>query len=223
MPNRWFHEALDIAVWGKSYWSLHRRKDAAYRTLGPKHRAVGHGWYSRLNQDWTFDNPFPEMVLARTRQIRTSHGPDAAEKYQAAVTHDYFDALWDTFRRADRARVAECVRQLILDPNVLREWVGVDVMRGLVKRSRGLEHGLLFPVDAWEREPGLPRAYQHLRAYITNSPLTTLSDRFRESHPALARARLTISSRSVCRDGHFVRATLGGRAAKSSAPSVTFL
>lgn len=174
MPNRWFHEALDIVVWGKSYWPLHRAKDAAYSVLGPKHRAVGHAWYSRLNRDWTFAHPFPEMVLARTRQIRTARGPDAAERYQAAVTHDYFDAVWDTFCRADRERAAECVRQLILSPSVLREWAGVDVVRGLVKRTYGPEHGLLFPLDTWEAEPSLPHAYQHLRAYIMNKSVDNL-------------------------------------------------
>jgi hypothetical protein len=111
------------------------------------------------------------MVLARTRRINR---PYAAERYQAAITHDYIDALWDMFRRPDRKRVAECVRQLILEPAVLREWAGVDVVSGLVRRTYGPEERFLFPVDTWEPESNLPSAYERLRDYITNRPIDAL-------------------------------------------------
>jgi hypothetical protein len=127
MPRRWLHESLDIVVWGESYWQEHKRKDAAYKTLGPKHRAVGHPWYSKFKRDWTFEDPFPPKVLEKTRRIRITKGGAAAEKYQANLTHDYLDRLWDTFDRADRRQVAESIRHLILNTRMLRDWAGVDV------------------------------------------------------------------------------------------------
>lgn len=174
MPRRWLHESFDIVVWGDSYWQLHKRKDAAYKTLGLKHRVVGHPWYSRFKRDWTFEDPFPETVLARTRRIRITQGAAAAEKYQAALTHDYLDRLWDTFDRTDRIQVAESIRQLILNTKMLRDWAGVDVVRGLVKRVHGSEEGLLFPLDTWEPASRLARAYERLRTYVLNRNIDDL-------------------------------------------------
>ena len=57
---------------------------------------------------------------------------------------------------------------------MLREWAGVDVLRGLVKRTYDSDHAVLFPIERWEPEPSLPRDYQRLRAYITNKSIDAL-------------------------------------------------
>ena len=173
MPNRWFHESVDICTWGKSYWWIHKSKDAAYRTLGRRHREVGHPWYRRFQIDWTLDNPFPRTLQTKTRQIMTSRGGDAAERFQAAVTHDYFDRWWNPLTRSDRIQIAEGFRRLMLEPDTLREWAGVDVIRGLVKRSRDVEQGLLLN-PTWELETSLPSTYQRLRSYLVRTPISDL-------------------------------------------------
>jgi hypothetical protein len=174
MPNRWLHESIDLIVLGKSFWQLHRAKDSASRTHGVKHRSVGHPWYSRFPREWTFENPFPESLLARTRHIRTSQSPEAAETYQASVIHDHFDRLWDSLDFNERRQLAQAIRHLVLSPDTLLEWAGVDVIRGLIKRTYGPENGLLFHVDTWEREPTLLPDYQNLCAYIKNKPIDDL-------------------------------------------------
>jgi hypothetical protein len=104
----------------------------------------------------------------------TSRGGDAAERFQAAVTHDYFDRWWNPLTRCDRIQIAEGFRRLMLEPDTLREWAGVDVIRGLVKRSGDIEQGLLFDLDSWEVEMTLPSTYQRLRSYLVRTPISDL-------------------------------------------------
>ncbi len=39
----------------------------------------------------------------------------------------------------ERRQFAEAIRQLVLSPDTLLEWAGVDVIRGLIKRTYGPE------------------------------------------------------------------------------------
>ena len=174
MPNRLLHESFDTFLWGKSYWRLHKAKDSASTTHGIKHRFVGHPWYSRFPREWTFDNPFPEPLLARTSHIPTSRSPEAAEEYQASVTHDYLDRIWDSLDFNERRHLAEAIRRIVFSPKTLLDWAGVDIVRGLIKRTYGPEQGLLFPVATWEREPTLLPDYENLCSYIKHKSIDDL-------------------------------------------------
>jgi hypothetical protein len=175
MPQRWVHETLDLIIWGKSYWRLHRAKDSPSQTLGPGHRISRHPWYQRFGKDWTFDDPFPQRLLTRTRDRQLAQGPDAAEAFQAGITHDYFDKLWDDLDRSHRLQIARALRDLIADERLLKQWAGVDVAQGLVRRTYGAESGYLFPVETWESTPSLRADYPKLIRYIRSKSLAELA------------------------------------------------
>ena len=111
----------------------------------------------------------------KTQRVKEKHGPKQAETFQASITHDYFDRLWDEFPAEYRRAVAEAFRQILLDPEFLRNWAGVNVVDGLVKLRYGLTEGQLFEFDRWEREPTLVRDYKKLRAYVETKSIEELT------------------------------------------------
>lgn len=165
MPGRWVHEGFDIISFGRSYWRLHKSKDAAWEVLGRSHRAVEHPWYPLFKALESLA-PFPQSILAKTRHVRETDGPDKAEEFQVRVSHDYLDRWWDDLSQEERRRVAEVLRGALLDPQFLLKWADVDVIRGLVKVRYDLEYGYPDPIERWEPEPSLPRDYQNLKQFL---------------------------------------------------------
>jgi hypothetical protein len=166
MPQRWFHEGVDIITWGRSYWRLHKKKDQAHETLGYRHRTIGHPWYQQFGRAWNLAEPFPTSLLLRIEQIRRDRGGLAAEIHQAAIVHDYLDRLWDQTSQPDRVSMAEALRAVLLDTKFLLTWAAVDVVNGRIKVTYGPGEYLLFPIERWEPDPSLPRDHHRLVQYI---------------------------------------------------------
>ncbi len=110
--------------------------------------------------------PFPETLLAKTRDILNIDGADRAERFQAWVCHEFIDNWWCILSKYDRKVIAWTLREVLIDPAWLLEKADVDVIRGLVKRRYGPEHGYLESSERWEPEPTLPKDYQRLCAFL---------------------------------------------------------
>jgi hypothetical protein len=160
MPNRWLHETHDLIVFGRSYWFLHKWKDAPSRTLGPRHRIKRHAWYGKCGRDWTLENPFPKDVLWANERLLHAKGADAAERFQANLAHDLLDRSWDRLSRDGRRACAGAFRAIVLDPPFLKIWAGIDVFESTLEVTYG--NG----TKTWEFNPDLRRDWLRLKSYI---------------------------------------------------------
>jgi hypothetical protein len=158
MPNGWVHATVDLIAFARSYFDLHRQKDRRGRRLGAAHRRVGHDWYWQFGRVWTFFQPFPASVQRRTLQLCQSHGPYAAEREQANLAHDYLDRVWDGLSENERKYWEGFFLWLLLRPDVLKSWAGVDVLRGSINR-------VVRGQDVWCPCPVLREEYARLRSY----------------------------------------------------------
>jgi hypothetical protein len=108
---------------------------------------------------WSLDEPFPAYVRQATTQIADEFGEEAAEEYQANLAHDFLDLAWDGLSQEER-RDEEAFRcWLVVHPEYLLSWAGVDVVRGRIHRR-------LNGVDVWENAPDVIRDYARLRRYV---------------------------------------------------------
>lgn len=152
------HAIHDLVVFGRSYFDLHREKDKWSRTLGSAHRKMSHDWYWQFGKVWNLENPFPEFVAVRISSIGASDGMNKAEKEQVLLTHDFFDRTWDLLHPAERKYWEAFFVWLLLNPDLLRSWAGVDVVKGRIRREK----------DGWRRWhacPALRGEYRRLLAY----------------------------------------------------------
>lgn len=161
------HEIQAMIAFGYTYPEVQKWKDGASQTLGPSHRLVHHGWYRKFGRCWDFADPFPEAVKQRTQRICASTGPTRAEEYMVSVSHDYFDRIWDCedLSREDRILTRKYWVAfhiwLVLNPDVLREWAGVDVLTGRI-------HRVIDGEEIWEEANEVKSEYKRLldRAYL---------------------------------------------------------
>lgn len=174
MPNRWIHETIDIISFGRSYWELHKEKDAPYKYLGKNHRGFYHEWYQSYGIEWDFNEPFPPKLKAFFTAVLDSKGPDNAEETQAWCSHDYWDKIWDDSSYDKRKYIAVFFKWLLLNPQILKDWAGVDVLLGKVKVVYGKNYGYEKTTDVWETEPTLKRDYEHLRNFVELKTLDEL-------------------------------------------------
>lgn len=158
MPNGWVHATIALITLGRPYFDLHREKDAASRILGPRHRTANHDWYQSFGSRWTMVDPFPSELSKETEEHRRIRGPDFAELQQASVSHDYFDRLWDGLSASERKYWEAFMLWLLLNPTLLTEWAGVDVVEGKIQR-------IVDGREIWEPCPELKHEYKRLRAY----------------------------------------------------------
>ncbi len=158
---------MDLIAFGAVYGWVHGYKDEPSRRLGWWHRQERHEWYQRFGRAWDFDNPFPPTLMKELERYLAEEGPELAEAHQADIGHDYWDRTWDSLGRQERKDVAAVVAGLIRNPDVLRDWAGVDVVNEKVKR-------LVDGVDIWEDEPGLRRGYLALRQLVESRTLDEL-------------------------------------------------
>ena len=168
MPPRWMHNTLDLVVYGRVYDDLHAWKDEPARRLGRVHRSERHDWYNCFGTMWTLDDPFPFAAQWDTlRKLRTE-GPDAAERHQAYLAHDFYDRVWDTLSR--RRRIENCAfwKWLLMHPDVLKEKTGIDVIEGLALTEH--PDGNV----AWEPEPDLNLSWRNLKTYVEGRPVEDL-------------------------------------------------
>jgi hypothetical protein len=158
MPNGWVHATMDLIVFSRSYFDLHRRKDRRGRRLGATHRRIGHDWYWQLERAWTFSEPFPTSVQRQIFQLCKNEGYYSAERRQASIAHDYLDRVWDGLSGKERKCWEGFFLWLLLRPDILKSWAGVDVLKGSINRH-------LRGQDVWCPCPALRDEYARLRRY----------------------------------------------------------
>jgi len=162
MASGFIHDVHSLVVYGRSYSAIHRRKDAASaRTPGLRHRRVRHGWYRAYGRHWDFDEPFPASISSRVGRILDRAGATKAEEYQASLSHDFLDKTWDFADQARRERTRTrnywggFFVWLILNPDLLESWAGVDVQHGRI-------HRVIAGNDVWEEAPEVTAEYGRL-------------------------------------------------------------
>ncbi|MBI3872888.1 MAG: hypothetical protein HY304_07420 [candidate division Zixibacteria bacterium] len=159
MPSGWVHCTFDLIVFGQPYWHVHKRKDEAWKTLGVRHRSVDHDWYNAFGGAWTFEDPFPEWLRSSMQACAEKHGGSRAECIQASHSHDYLDRVWDDLSREERSYWEGFFAWVLLNPSVLREHYGVDVVFGFIERK-------IDNRTIWEPAPRLIVQYRGLRRYV---------------------------------------------------------
>ena len=156
------HEVQLLVAFGLPYHYIHQRKDAAASRLpGLRHRRIRHGWYRSYGKLWNLDDPFADIIRERTSRTAASKDAVRAEEYMSWVAHDFLDKIWDfdgltTEQRAYTRKWWEAFHiWLLLRPDILRDWAGVDVEAGKIQR-------LIDGSEVWEDEPEVIREYQRL-------------------------------------------------------------
>jgi len=162
MPRGLVHEVQLLVAFGLPYHYIHQRKDAAAGFLpGLRHRRIRHGWYRSYGRLWSLNDPFPDIVSERTSRTAAFKDVVRAEEYLSWVAHDFLDKIWDfngltTKQRTYTRKWWEGFHiWLLLRPDVLRDWAGVDVEAGKIQR-------LVDGSEVWENEPEVIREYQRL-------------------------------------------------------------
>jgi hypothetical protein len=162
MASRLVHEVHSLIAFGLPYGYVHAKKDAfSQRAPGIRHRRVGHWKYQAFGKTWDFSDPFPANEAHQVRRIFRWKGPVVAEEYMVSMAHDVDDRSWDFegTPRAERTAIrkyweAFCA-WLVLSPDVLKSWAGVDVATARI-------HRVINEVEVWEEEPTLVPAYAAL-------------------------------------------------------------
>ncbi len=159
MARGWLHETIDLIAYGRPYHYIHKEKDAeAGRTPGLRHREVNHEWYQSFGKLWIFSDPFPNWLKNSIGSIKE---PEGAEEMMAFCSHDYIDRVWDwdLSSKPKRDRVRKYwegfFAWLLLNPDILKKWGGVDVFEGAILREVG-------GATVWEDAPDIRGEYERL-------------------------------------------------------------
>jgi hypothetical protein len=159
MASKFVHDVLSLIIFGLPYDDVHARKDS-FSQLAPGiiHRKVRHRKYQAYQKTWNMEAPFSHEENRSIRRVLACKGADIAEKYMASLSHDVQDRVWDypEISAVERAAVrlyweAFCV-WLVLNPDLLKSWAGVDVISGQVCRT-------VDGISIWQQEPTLIGAY----------------------------------------------------------------
>lgn len=166
MPSKLVHQVNSLIALGQPYGHVHARKDAfSQRAPGLRHRKVKHRKYWTFNRTWDFANPFSFNERQQIERVCRWKGPTVAEEYMTSLAHDVDDKTWDfdgvsrSERSAIRTYWESFCAWLVLNPDILRERIGVDVVEGRVLR-------LIDGIQVWENEPALIAAYDALYKHV---------------------------------------------------------
>lgn len=166
MASRLVHEVHSLVAFGLPYSHIHAKKDAfSQKAPGIRHRQVRYRKYRLFGDTWNFSDPFPAREGHRITRIVRWKGNVKAEEYMVSNAHDFDDRCWDredlprTERAAVRTYWESLCAWLVLNPDVLRSWAGVDVVTGRI-------HRIIDGVEVWEDEPALRPAYAALYARV---------------------------------------------------------
>lgn len=159
MANAWLHATMDLIAFGKPYFALHQQKDEAYETLGPEHRKVNHEWYNKFGNQWTFSDPFPIRLKQFIQAVGDAKGDVRAEEWMVWATHDYIDRVCDRLSDAERKYWESFFIWLLFNPQILRDWAGVDVVEGRI-------HRVIDDQEIWEDCPEIIGEYEKLCRYV---------------------------------------------------------
>lgn len=158
MPNGWVHATHTLVAFGRPYFDDHRQKDAAWRLLGSQHRLLNHDYYWELGISWTLETPFPSTLNVRIEARVGAAGAESVEREQALASHDYMDRVWDTLNRKQRKWFEGAMLWLLVNPDFLSRWAGLDLVEGGIQRFSDAR-------EIWEPCPQLRSEYHRLRAY----------------------------------------------------------
>lgn len=159
MPDFWVHVGIDLIAFGRLHFGLHKWKDKPSETLGRCHRARRHDWYQRFGKEWNLDEPFPNRLKHQVLSVGEKYDSSKAEKLMAYYAHDYMDRIWDELSPPERKYREGFFAWLLLNPTVLKEWAGVNVLQGEICRIIGSS-------EVWESWPQLKSEYKRLRRYV---------------------------------------------------------
>lgn len=168
MASGFVHEVQTLIALGRSYPHIHQRKDEPARRLpGLAHRRMRHRWYQSHGTKWHLDDPNSDTALKHLDRVRRVLGPDKADEYIASLAHDHLDVVWDypELSRAERRFTRKYWEAfhvwIVLHPEFLRTWGGVDVLSGRI-------HRVIDGVESWGEDPEVKSEYTRLlrRAHI---------------------------------------------------------
>ncbi len=168
MASGFVHEVQTLIALGRSYPHIHQRKDEpARRQPGLAHRRVRHHWYQAHGTKWNVDDRESRVALKRLDRVRRMLGPEKADEYIASLAHDQLDVVWDypelsaSERRFVRKYWESFHVWIVLHPDYLKTWGGVDVLAGRI-------HRVIDGVETWEDDPEVRHEYGRLlrRAHI---------------------------------------------------------
>jgi len=158
LPNGWIHATTDLIAYGRPYFDIHQHKDKAHEQLGSNHRKINHEWYQAFGI-WTFNDPFPDFLKDMISDIREGCGARVAEERMAYWDHGYSDRIWDDISEEQREYIEGAFAWILLHPDFLKKWAGVDVIKGKIKR-------LIDQKETWEECPELIDEYHRLCCYV---------------------------------------------------------
>ena len=166
MASRLVHEVHSLIAFGLPYTNVHAKKDAfSQRVPGIRHREKRHRKYRRFGHAWGSERIHSEDAQRRTDRIARWKGDRLAEQHQAWDAHDIDDKSWDREdlslpeRKAVRLYWEGFCAWLVLSPEFLKSWAGVDVVEGRI-------HRVIDCDEIWEDEPQLRPAYAILFARV---------------------------------------------------------
>lgn len=156
MPAGWVHATVDLISFGRTYFHQHKKKDEPWKELGRKHRVVNHQYYNLFGKLWNFQEPFPSHVK---EVVAAVDDPNIAEQMQSWNSHDYLDRLWDGWSERERRKFEKFCMYLVRRPKTLRDWAGVDVKKGKIKR-------IIDGQEMWEDSPDVIAEWKTLKRYV---------------------------------------------------------
>lgn len=159
MPNGWIHATIDLIAYGRPYFEIHKYKDEPSKVLGKDHRTIRHEWYQLYGIDWELDDPFPDFLKDMISDIRKGCGGGVAEEQMAYWDHDYIDKSWDEISISQKKYLEGLFAWILLHPDFLIKWAGVDVVTGRIKR-------FVDGRNVWENCSDLKNEYHRLRCYV---------------------------------------------------------
>jgi len=159
MADAWVHALIDLIAYGRPYFDLHKGKDELSKQFGRHHRKARHEWYQAFGKTWSLDDPFPSCFKDRILRIGDLNGPEKAEERMAYTDHDYIDRIWGTLSNSERKYREGFFIWITLNPKILKEWAGVDVLKGKI-------HRVIDGCEIWEYCPELKSEYRRLCKYI---------------------------------------------------------
>jgi hypothetical protein len=169
----WIHQFVDLVAFGRPYPTIHKEKDAAWKTLALNHRTRNHEWYGMHGQEWDFKDSCPQILKSFFKKMERKHG-DKAEEFQIWVAHDTIEKVWDGLKLEETRTWALTFERIILDPLFLKESAGVDVLEGKIKRTLDDRYGFPEPIEYWENDPQVKTSYHRLRKYVESRSIDDL-------------------------------------------------